>query len=46
MRGAIPPFPHSAFITYCPIKTQGQLYVYLTYGKIFVYDFAVTESSR
>jgi hypothetical protein len=28
MRGAIPPLPHYAFMAWCPVAAQGQLYLY------------------
>jgi hypothetical protein len=29
MSGAIPPFPQYAYIAWCSVKAQGQLYLYL-----------------
>jgi hypothetical protein len=29
MRGAIPPLPQYAFMAWCLVKAQGQLYLYL-----------------
>jgi hypothetical protein len=28
MRGAIPPLPQNAFMAWCSVRTQGQLYIY------------------
>jgi hypothetical protein len=36
MRGAIPPLPHYAFMTWCSVTAQGQLYLYL-YLELYVY---------
>jgi hypothetical protein len=30
MRGAIPPFPQYAFMAWCLVEVQGQLYLYLS----------------
>jgi len=30
MNGAVPPLTQYAFIAWCPVKAQGQLYLYLT----------------
>jgi hypothetical protein len=30
MLGAIPPLPPYAFVAWCSVKAQGQLYLYLT----------------
>jgi hypothetical protein len=30
MRGAISPLPQYAFMAWCSVKAQGQLYIYLT----------------
>jgi hypothetical protein len=46
MRGAIPPLPQNAFMVWCSVKAQGQLYFYFTFtgvlggdpkGKNFLY---------
>jgi hypothetical protein len=29
MSGAVPPLPQYAFMAWCPVKAQGQLYIYL-----------------
>jgi len=29
MRGAIPPLPQYAFVAWCLVKAQGQIYLYL-----------------
>jgi hypothetical protein len=33
MRGAIPPLPQYAFMAWCSVKAQGQLYLYLLLGR-------------
>jgi hypothetical protein len=30
MSGAVPPLPQYAFMAWCSVKAQGQLYIYLT----------------
>jgi hypothetical protein len=32
MSGAIPPLPQYAFMAWCSVKAQGQLYLYLLYS--------------
>jgi hypothetical protein len=34
MSGAMPPLPQYAFMAWCSVKTQGQLYLYLYYHRI------------
>jgi hypothetical protein len=46
--GAIPPFPQYAFMAWCSVKAQGQLYLYL-YFKIkvqLVKEFPVFSGTR
>jgi hypothetical protein len=42
MSGAIHPLPQYAFMAWCSVKTQGQLYLYLT---SWVYDRTTADSS-
>jgi hypothetical protein len=39
MSGAIPPFPEYAFMAWCSIKAQGQLYLYL--GRCLRHSFGM-----
>jgi hypothetical protein len=31
MKGAMPPIPQYAFMAWCSVKAQGQLYLYLSF---------------
>jgi hypothetical protein len=50
MSGAMPPLPQYAFMAWCLVEAQGQLYLYLQYPEIFVplgqTLFLVTAMSR
>jgi hypothetical protein len=43
MSGAIPPLPQYAFMAWCSVKAQGQLYLYF-YSTASVFSFFLTLS--
>jgi len=44
MRGAIPPLPQYAFIVWCSVKAQGQLYFMTTHPDKYLKAYALTRS--
>jgi hypothetical protein len=45
MSGAIPPLPQYAFMAWCSVKAQGQLYLYLLPDCIFQ-QMSLTERKK
>jgi hypothetical protein len=35
MSGAVPPLPQYAFMAWCLVKAQGQLYIFFTLSKLY-----------
>jgi hypothetical protein len=46
MRGAIPPLAQYAFMAWCLVKAQGQLYLYLYLLPILLYFIVYCYSAR
>jgi hypothetical protein len=36
MNGAVPPLPHYAFMAWCSVKAQGQLYLYVEFTFFYI----------
>jgi len=43
MSGAVPPLPQYAFMTWCSVKAQGQLYLYLSFWRM---DFSQSHKCQ
>jgi hypothetical protein len=46
MSGAIPPLPQYAFMAWCSVKAQGQLYLYFSYENLRVARIAQWYRAR